>query len=92
MTQGYLSPGYITNYDELIDVGNNFNPSTGVFTVGNKEEDEGTYVFLFSGRKWSGKDGHIKVYKNGRIFLNMKIHYFKKKHEEHVLHLTLILP
>ena len=59
--------GDIKGYDELIDVGNNFNPSTGVFTVGNKEEEEGTYVFLFSGRKDSfyGKAGDIDVYKNG---------------------------
>ena len=59
--------GDITGYEELIDVGNNFNPSTGVFTVGNKEEDEGTYVFFFSGRKSGtyGKIGHIMVYKNG---------------------------
>jgi len=67
----YLPTGDITGYDELIDVGNNFNPSTGVFTVGNKEEDEGTYVFLFSGFKSppktlpNGKEGFIKVYKNG---------------------------
>ena len=62
-------PSYsdITDYDELIDVGDNFNPSTGVFTVGNKEEDEGTYVFLFSGHKNGdhGKEGWIEVYKNG---------------------------
>ena len=63
----YLPTGDITDYDELIDVGNNFNPSTGVFTVGNKEEHEGTYVFLFSGRKSDakGKEGLIKFYKNG---------------------------
>ena len=58
--------GDIKGYDELIDVGNNFNPSTGVFTVGNKEEDEGTYVFHFSGKKsgFNGKEGYIKVFKN----------------------------
>jgi len=67
----YLPKGDIKGYNELIDVGNNFNPSTGVFTVGNKEEDEGTYVFLFSGYKsrsnglYNGKEGFIKVYKNG---------------------------
>ena len=62
-------PGDITGYDELIDVGNNFNPSTGVFTVGNKEEDEGTYVFQFSGYKSGehGKKGRILVYKNGNF-------------------------
>ena len=58
--------GDIKGYDELIDVGNNFNPSTGVFTVGNKEEDEGTYVFLFWGRKdgTKGKEGSFWVNKN----------------------------
>ena len=62
-----MPAGDIKDYDELIDVGDNFNPSTGVFTVGNKEEDEGTYVFLFSGFKGSnyGKEGWIEVYKNG---------------------------
>jgi len=66
---GYLPQGHITGYNELIDVGNNFNPSTGYFTVGDKEEDEGTYVFLFSGRKDGdyGKDGWIDVYKNGNF-------------------------
>ena len=60
--------GDIKNYDELIDVVNNFNPSTGVFTVGNKE-DEGDYFFLFSGSKDGdyGKEGWIKVYKNGIV-------------------------
>jgi len=65
---GYNLPsGDIKGYDELIDVGNNFNPSTGVFTVGSKPEDEGTYVFLFSGYKdeTNGKEGDISVYKNG---------------------------
>ena len=63
----YLPNGDITDYDELIDVGDHFNPSTGVFTVGNKEEDEGTYVFLFSGPKSgsNGKKGRISVFKNG---------------------------
>ena len=61
--------GDIKDYDELIDVGNNFNPSTGVFTVGNKEEDEGTYVFLFSGHKigTQGDWARIWVYKNGDL-------------------------
>ena len=61
--------GDITGYDELIDVGDNFNPSTGVFTVGDKEEDEGTYIFLFSGYKngSEGKYGEIDVYKNGNL-------------------------
>jgi len=63
----YLPRGDIKGYDELIDIGNNFNPSTGVFIVGNKEEDEGTYVFFFSGHKdgYHGKEGYIDVYKNG---------------------------
>jgi len=63
----YLPVGDITDYNELIDVDDNFNPSTGVFTVGNKEEDEGTYVFHLSGYKEGeyGKNGDIKVYING---------------------------
>ena len=64
-----MPAGDIKDYDELIDVGNNFNPSTGVFTVGDKEEDDGTYVFLFSVRKSGsyGKEGRIRVYKNGNL-------------------------
>ena len=62
-----MAAGDITDYDELIDVANNFNPSTGVFTVGNQEEDKGTYVFLFSGHKsrYYGKKGSIQFHKNG---------------------------
>jgi len=79
--------GDITGYDELIDVGNNFNPSTGVFTVGNKEEDEGTYVFLFSGRKdASGKEGYIKVYKNG-----IQVQYNYESDASHVLQMNDIM-
>merc|ERR1719270_740502 len=60
----YLPSGDIKYYDELIDVGNNFNPSTGVFTVG--EEEEGTYVFLYSGRVEDDLEGggEIDVLKN----------------------------
>jgi len=83
----YLPTGDITGYDELIDVGNNFNPSTGVFTVGNKEEDEGTYVFLFSGRKdASGKEGYIKVYKNG-----IQVQYNYESDASHVLQMNDIM-
>ena len=46
-----LGPGVINWYDELIDVADNFNPSTGVFTVGDKDDDSGSYVFLFSARR-----------------------------------------
>ena len=45
-----LGPGVINWYDELIDVADNFNPSTGVFTVGDKDDDSGSYVFLSSAR------------------------------------------
>ena len=64
----YLPVGDIKGYNELIDVGNNFNPSTGVFKVGNKEEDVGTYVFFYSGRKsgYEGQYGDIFVKKNGQ--------------------------
>jgi len=62
----YLPTGDIKDYDELIDVGDNFNPSTGVFTVGSNEEDEGTYVFQYSCYKNgdSGMEGHIYVMNN----------------------------
>ena len=82
-----MPPGDIKDYDELIDVGNNFNPSTGVFTVGSKE-DEGTYVFLFSGYKISdyGKEGRIRVYRNGNdVQLNRELD------ASHALHMNDIM-
>ena len=66
-SNSYLPFGDIRNYTELIDVGNHFNPSTGVFNVGNNEEDQGTYVFFFSAYKWNAKtDAQIYIYKNGQ--------------------------
>ena len=62
------------NYTEQIDVRDQFNPSTGVFDVGYKEEDQGTYVFFFSAYKWKNvmtdiHDSHfqyIEIHKNGK--------------------------
>ena len=60
--------GYITGFVELIDVAGNFNPSTGVFTIGNKVEEQGTYLFLFGGLNLGGPSlGKISVLKNGVI-------------------------
>jgi len=85
-SNGYIIwlEGDITGYDELIDVGNNFNPSTGVFTV----EDEGTYVFLYSGRKNgdNGQEGRIYVYKNG----NTVIQYDSEQDASHYLQMNSI--
>jgi len=46
----YLPRGYIKKFTESIDVNNNFDPTTGVFTVSN-DGDAGVYVFQVSGRK-----------------------------------------
>ena len=57
--------GDITDFTELTDVNNNFNPRTGVFTI-NKNSEKGYYKFYVTGRK-SGqnkKEGKIYVYKN----------------------------
>lgn len=59
------------NYTEQIDVRDQFNPSTGVFDVGYKEEDQGTYAFFFSAYKYLNNDIHdshsqsIEIHKNG---------------------------
>ena len=59
--------GDITHYDEQIDVGDNFNPSTGTFTVGNKKEDEGTYVFFYHGHNAGWKNAKITLFFNSTI-------------------------
>ena len=56
--------GYITGYSELIDVGNNFDPQSGIFTL-NMEEEEGIFVFQYQGYKSRTMKGWIQVYKNG---------------------------
>ena len=69
----YLLDTYITDFTELVDVGNNFDPKTGIFTI--KEEDqEGNYIFHINAYKegdgWlhidegTGEIGVIFVYKN----------------------------
>jgi len=62
---GFLPPGDITNFTELVDVGDIFNPTTGRLTI-NDEQQEGTYKVSVSAYKSGayGKEGLIKVYKN----------------------------
>ena len=57
--------GDITNFTELIDVNNNFDPVTGKFTI-KYDDEEGVYVFHVSGHKSKGweKKGMIKAFKN----------------------------
>ena len=63
-----MASGYIKDYDDLSDVANNFNPVTEVFTVGNKDEQEGTYIFSYSGYKIvNGNVLHIYVHKNEEL-------------------------
>ena len=59
------SYAYITDYTELVDVGNNFDPKTGVFKINDKDQ-EGYYVFHINGYRDNkkGKNGSIMVYKN----------------------------
>jgi len=49
----FLPVGDITNFTEIIDVGNNFDPMTGVFAI-NEDKEEGVYKF------------QISVFKDGR--------------------------
>merc|ERR1712126_136193 len=57
--------GYITDYTELVDVGNNFDPKTGRLTV-KDEQQNGNYIFQLSGFKSGsrGQEGVIEVLKN----------------------------
>ena len=70
----YILPvGAINNYEELIDVAGNFNPSSGIFTVGNNIDDSGTYIFFYGGWKNPGHFGVISISKNEEIIqLNME--------------------
>lgn len=65
---GCLQSGDITfsTSDVLIDVGDHFTESTGVYKVGSGPEDEGTYIFSYSGHKGGDKEeqASIRVYQN----------------------------
>ena len=68
-----MQEGIITKYDELIDIADNFNTSSGIFTVGPKAEDAGSYIFLYGGWKNPGYFGIISVFKNDEVIqLNME--------------------
>jgi len=60
-----LSVGDITNFTELVDVGDIFNPTTGRLKI-NEDSLEGKYVFYVSARKGKNyeKKGMITVYRN----------------------------
>jgi len=60
-----LSVGDITNFTELVDVGDIFNPTTGRLSI-NEDSLEGMYGFYVSAYKSGnyGKTGMIWVYKN----------------------------
>ena len=63
----YLPKGWITDFTELIDVNNNFNPVTGAFTL-NEDDEEGVYIFAVSAYKIpvDGNKGLIAFYKNNK--------------------------
>merc|ERR1719245_1151559 len=58
----YLPDGYITDFTELVDIGNIFDPQTGRLTI----KDEGIYTLIVSAYKngGHGNRGLIYVYKN----------------------------
>ena len=62
---GFLQSGWMNGYTELIDVGNNFNPQTGAFTL-MTDAQQGFYFFQFQGYKIGGKRGQIQIVKNDR--------------------------
>ena len=68
-----MPEGVITGYQRLIDVAGNFDTSSGIFTVGNKDEETGIYTFFYAGWKNPGYLGAITVSKNDEIIqLNME--------------------
>jgi len=84
-TTGYfLSVGDITDYNELIDVNNNFDPVTGKFSV-YQDGEEGTYMFLLSGFKsYAHKQrGVVYLYKNGEI---VKVSIWNNDHDHSTDH------
>jgi len=61
----YLSSGDITDFMELVNIGDIFNPTTGRLSI-NEDSLEGKYLFYVSAYKsgFHGKKGLIKAYKN----------------------------
>ena len=77
----WLPVGNITGFDELIDVGSNFNPDTGVFTSPN----DATYVFIVDSQKSALHE------KFGGIWINVNGDHTQdvwEKDAEHALHLN----
>ena len=64
----FLPYGEITDYTELVDVGDIFNPTTGTLSI-NDDQQEGSYVLHVSARKSGNyeKEGRIWVYKNQEV-------------------------
>jgi len=60
-----LPRGDITEFTELVDIGNIFDPQTGRLTI----KDEGWYTLIVSAYKSRehGKEGWIRVYKNQEL-------------------------
>ena len=77
----YLPEGNITGYDELVDIGSNFDPNAGIFT----SPDEATYVFIVDSQKSAQhqKYGALWISKNGDHIQDVW-----EKDAEHALHLN----
>ena len=61
----FLPRGDITNFTELIDVNNNFDPVTGIFSV-KEDGEEGVYTFDVTCRKYGNNEtkAWIEIFKN----------------------------
>ena len=70
-----MPQGWITDFYEDIDVNNNFDPVTGVFTL-KEDYEEGVYIFEVGAYKSGkhGKEGLIRVYKNYNSTANYLVH------------------
>jgi len=65
MDQFDLPKGYINNFTEIFDVGNNFNPKTGSFRINNEDQfSNGNYIFNVNAMKYTFAYGDISVWKN----------------------------
>ena len=65
MDQFDLPKGYINNFTEIFDVGNNFNPKTGSFRINNEDLfSNGNYIFNVNAMQFRLAYGDISVWKN----------------------------
>ena len=70
IANGFLPIDDIKGYDELVDLADNFDPTSGIFIVGNSNDDSGVYILLYNGTKTANsKVEPINVYDNDDLVI-----------------------